>query len=72
MYFCHGSNHSRGALLLFAKNVDVKVEEVVKDVDGRSILLKGLIGDMRLLIGKVYLQQGEIFSNKKLSCKNRL
>ena len=54
MYFCHGSNHSRGVLLLFAKNVDVKVKEEVKDVDGRFILSKGLIWDMRLSIGNVY------------------
>ena len=70
MYFCHGPNHSRGVLLLFAKNVDVKVEEVVKDVDGRFILLKGLILGNEALNRECLLpNKGKYSATKKLSWK---
>ena len=54
MFFSHGSNHSRGALVLLSPNLKFKVENVLLDNDGRYILLKGELRKVKILLGNCY------------------
>ena len=78
MIFSHGSNHSRGVLILVGSNVNLKVDQVVTDDEGRYIFLKGNISDFKFVLGCVYFptrdkerQQG-IFLEKIDSCIGNL
>ena len=54
MIFNHGTNHSRGVLLLFAHDIDLKVFEIVKDAEGRYICIKCEMSGQKLIIGNFY------------------
>ena len=41
MFFSHGSNHSRGVLVLFSPRLKFTTDEILLDNDGRYILIKG-------------------------------
>ena len=43
LFFCHGSEHSRGVLTLVKEGLDCKFEVCKQDNLGRYIILKGLV-----------------------------
>ena len=54
MFFSHGSNHSKGVLILFSPHLDFKRGAVKIDEDGRYIIFKGEIQGAKFLLGNVY------------------
>ena len=54
MFFSHGTNHSRGVLILIAPQVDLKIEGITSHVHGRYVFLKGAAHGLNLLLGGVY------------------
>ena len=52
--FSHGSNHSKGVMVLISSNSTFNFDNVVKDNDGRYILLKGELQGSPLLLGNCY------------------
>ena len=54
IFFSHGTNHSRGVLILIAPQVDFKIERITSHVDGRYVFLKGAAHGLNLLLGGVY------------------
>ena len=54
VFFSHGSNHSRGVLILVASHLKLKLDSVVKDEDGRYVILRGELGGVKVLIGNCY------------------
>ena len=53
-YFSHGSNHSKGVLVLISPRVDIEVLEVFQDNEGRYIFIDCKIQGIRLVLGNVY------------------
>ena len=45
MFFSHGSNHSRGVLVLVKDNLDFKIHSTAEDSQGRYIFLAAYIQD---------------------------
>ena len=54
MFFSHGSNHSRGVLILISPDLQLKANKVVKDEDGRYIIFKGELQGDKWLLGNCY------------------
>ena len=54
MFFSHGSNHSRGVLILISPDLQLKASKVVKDEDGRYIIFKGELQGDKWLLGNCY------------------
>lgn len=45
MYFSHGSNHSKGVLLLIRETLQFELKSVRKDSHGRFIIVEALVQD---------------------------
>ena len=54
MFFSHGTNHSRGTLVLISPNIKLKVNRVDIDQEGRFVLLNAETQGAKLLLGNVY------------------
>ena len=53
-YFSHGSNHSRGVLILARSDLDLRVKSIKADDDGRFIIMEAEIQDSSFLLVNVY------------------
>ena len=53
-YFSHGSNHSRGVLILARSDLDLRVKSIKSDDDGRFIIMEAEIQDSSFLLVNVY------------------
>ena len=53
-YFSHGSNHSKGVLILINSHLDFQLQEVVKDTDGRYIIMQCSINGRKVVLCNVY------------------
>ena len=53
-YFSHGSNHSKGVLVLIAPRIDIEILQVLKDSEGRYIFIDCKFQGVRLILGNVY------------------
>ena len=54
MFFFHGTNHSRGVLILVKDRLDFKLQSVKVDSEGRYILLEALIQDSPFVLLNIY------------------
>ena len=54
MIFSHGTNHSKGVLVLITQNIGFKIEQTVVDGEGRYIFLKGEVQGVKVLLCNVY------------------
>ena len=52
--FSHGSNHSRGVLILLSPNLNLKVDNVVTDKNGRYIVIKVELQETKLVLCNCY------------------
>ena len=52
--FNHGTNHSRGTMILFHPNLNFKIEKQITDKNGRYIILDGMFADARLVLVNIY------------------
>ena len=52
--FSHGTNHSRGTLVLLSPKIKLKVGQVDIDEEGRYVLFNAETQGVKLLLGNVY------------------
>ena len=52
--YSHGSNDSRGVLIAFREGLDIKIENELKDTNGRVIILKAFIQGSDFLLINIY------------------
>ena len=50
----HGSNDSTGLLMAFREGLDIKIENEIKDTNGRIIILKACIQGSGFLLINIY------------------
>ena len=54
MFFSHGSNHSRGVIVMFKPGITFVVEKTLIDEGGRYVIIKGKCQGEKLILGSVY------------------
>lgn len=54
IYFAHGTNFSRGVMVMFHRNFPVIVEDLRYDKQGRYIILDLKIGEIKFILSNVY------------------
>lgn len=54
LFFSHGTNHSKGVAILFNPKLDVRIENVIADKEGRYILLEVSLYDSTFLLCNIY------------------
>ena len=54
MYFSHGSNHSKGVMILLKQDLDYDVKDCLIDKNGRFIMLDIVINDTAFVIVNAY------------------
>ena len=54
MYFSHGTNHSRGVLILINDKLQFEMKNTQSDSDGRYVLIDALIQDSPFLLLNIY------------------
>ena len=52
MFYSHGTNHSRGVLILISDKLQFELKHVRSDTDGRYVLIDALIQDSPFFIAK--------------------
>ena len=57
--YSHGSNDSRGVLIAFREGLDIKIENEIKDTNGRVIILKACIQGYDFLLINIYNANAE-------------
>ena len=45
MYYSHGTNHSKGVLILISDKLQFELKSITEDNDGRYVLIDALIQD---------------------------
>lgn len=68
MYYSHGTNHSKGVIILINKNLQFELKAEIHDVDGRYVLIDALVQDSPFLLVNIYApnnmsEQCTFFSN---------
>ena len=54
VFFCHGTNSSRGVAILFPPGMDIKVSHSLNDSQGRYLLLDTTIDDIPFTLINIY------------------
>ena len=54
IFFSHGSNHSKGVLILISSHVTLKTDKVAVDEEGRYIIFKGELMGAKMILGNCY------------------
>ena len=54
MLFSHGSNHSKGTLVLVKQGLDFEQKSVLCDPNGRFIILEAVVQDAPFLLANIY------------------
>ena len=77
MFFCHGTNHSRGVLILVKDRLDFKLQSVKSDSEGHYILLEALFQDSPFVLLNIYApnkstEQCDFFNKISEELKNSL
>ena len=50
----HGSNHSRGVMILFKPKINVSIEKIVRDENGRYVLSEVYLDDEKFVFVNIY------------------
>ena len=50
----HGTNHSRGVMILFQPKLDVNIEQIISGKDGRYILAEVLVEGEKVVFLNIY------------------
>jgi len=50
----HGTNHSRGVVILFKPKLDVNIEQIISDKNGRYILAEALVDGEKFVFLNIY------------------
>ena len=70
MYFSHGSNHSKGVMVLFKNNLECNVKEYISDDNGRFIVIDVTINDCKFLLCNMYAPNSNAPTEQKLFFTN--
>ena len=54
IYFCHGTSHSRGVMILFNPKFAAQVNSIETDKNGRYLLLQTIISDTNFQLCNIY------------------
>ena len=54
MLFSHGSNHSKGTLVLVKQGLDFEQKSLLCDPNGRFIILEAVVQDTPFLFASIY------------------
>ncbi|CAH3122874.1 unnamed protein product [Pocillopora meandrina] len=54
MYYSHGSNHSKGVLVLIRETLQFELKSVKKDSQGRFVIVEALVQDSPVLLINIY------------------
>ena len=54
MFFSHGTNHSRGVMILINPSLECKIERVISDKNGRFIILKLSLDQQSIVVVNIY------------------
>ena len=54
VYYSHGTNHSRGAMILFNPKLPIHVDDIIADENGRFLLLKVTVYDTEIQLCNIY------------------
>lgn len=52
--FNHGTNHSKGTMILFHPKLDFKIEKLITDKNGRYIILDRMFADTQVVLVNIY------------------
>jgi len=75
MLFAHGTNHSKGVLILFSENLQIDISHVLEDSEGRYIFVEALVQDAPFLLVNLYAptknqEQGVFFDGVANTLEN--
>jgi len=54
VFFSHGSTHSKGVLILVNPKVELKIEKVISDYNGRYIILDAMVDGSHVILVNIY------------------
>lgn len=54
IFFSHGTNHSKGVLVMYSSNINFKIDRIQQDVNGRYIFIKGELEGAKVILANVY------------------
>ena len=54
MAFSHGTNHSKGVMILINPSLDCKIEKVITDKNGRFIIQKLSLDEQAIVLVNIY------------------
>ena len=54
MIYSHGTNHSKGVMILINPSVDCKIEKTICDKNGRFIIIKLSLDEQSIVLVNVY------------------
>ena len=54
VFFSHGSTHSKGVMILVNPKVELKIEKVISDNNGRYIILDAMVDDSHVNLVNIY------------------
>ena len=52
--FCHGKSSARGVAILIAKDINIHINEIIRDNTGRFLLLDTTFEGQRLILANIY------------------
>ena len=50
----HGSNHSRGVMILFKPKINVTIDKIIRDKNGRYVLSEVFLDDVKFIFVNIY------------------
>jgi len=50
----HGTNHIQGVMILFKPKLDINIEDIISDKNGRYILAEGLVEGKKFISLNIY------------------
>ena len=54
IHFSHGSNHSKGVIIMFKPNIAFDIENILTDKEGRYVIIKGKWKSKKIILVNVY------------------
>ena len=54
VFFSHGSTHSKGVMILVNPKVELKIEKIISDNNGRYIILDAMVDDSHVILVNIY------------------
>ena len=58
-YMSHGTNNSKGCMILFRQNLDIDIQQVITDDEGRYVIVDCNIMDERFILVNIYAPNTE-------------